>query len=687
MTRNPRFDPLFEPVAIGPVTAPNRFYQVPHASGMTPHAQPNMRAGFRGMKAEGGWGVVCSGYCSIDMSADDTPLPYGRLWSDADIRGHALTVDAIHEHGSLAGVELWHGGAVTMNRVSRTPPLSPSGVRWAPTHLHFMHNLHPRAMDREDIRNVIAWQREAAERARTAGYDILYVYAGMGYLPHQFLLTEHNRRTDAYGGSVENRVRIVREMLDATREAAGDRCGVALRISIELLARRPGETAATEAHEVLALLSDHADLFDVKMDFPHTDCGVSRFSPEGSHEPVAAIAKQVTDKPVVGVGRFTSPDAMVGQIRRGVLDLIGAARPSIADPFLPKKLEEGREDEIRECIGCNICIASWHDCAPIRCTQNPTVGEEWRRGWHPERARPKGSDANVLVVGAGPAGLDCAMTLGARGYDVALAEAGTELGGRLIFEARLPGLSAWMRVRDYRAGRIANMANVEVYYDSRLTVEEILEFGFSHVAIATGCRWTAAGLSDDELPSAEFAGANVFTPSDLAAGHWPDGRVVVFDYDNYYMGSVVAEALADRGAQVSYVTPTGSAAAWSIQSNEVVPVHQRLRERQVAIHTSQRVLSLHGDHAVLAHHFSGEKDRIEADALVVVGQRRPEDSVLQALLLREAEWRDAGILSVRGIGDARAPGTVAHAVYAGREYAETLDQAPANAPMLVDVPL
>ena len=180
----------------------------------------------------------------------------------------------------------------------------------------------------------------------------------------------------------------------------------------------------------------------------------ARFSEEGFQERYVAEVKKLTGKPVVGVGRFTSPDMMVSQIRRGVLDFIGAARPSIADPWLPRKIAEGREDEIRECIGCNICRAHNNMGVPIRCTQNPTMGEEYRRGWHPERVpAAKGhAEDSVLVVGGGPAGLECAMTLGKRGYRVMLAEARRELGGRVALESRLPGLSSWGRVRDYRAG-------------------------------------------------------------------------------------------------------------------------------------------------------------------------------------------------------------------------------------------
>ena len=197
---------------------------------------------------------------------------------------------------------------------------------------------------------------------------------------------------------------------------------------------------------------------------------------------------------MVGVGRFTSPDTMVSQIRRGVLDLIGAARPSIADPFLPKKIEEGRGDDIRECIGCNICVSGDMTITPIRCTQNPTMGEEWRKGWHPDRIAPKQSDKRVLVVGAGPAGLEAARALGQRGYEVHLAEAGRELGGRVSLESRLPGLAEWARVRDWRVTQLNKMANVAIYPDNRLTADDVIGFDADCVVLATGCHWRRDGF-------------------------------------------------------------------------------------------------------------------------------------------------------------------------------------------------
>jgi dimethylamine/trimethylamine dehydrogenase len=682
---NPHYATLFEPVRIGPVTAPNRFYQVPHASGMT-ESNPRVRAAFRATKAEGGWGVVTTGAVSTHPSSDDSPLPFARLWDDNDIRSHAMSVDAIHEHGALAAVELWHGGAAVMNRTSRIAPYSPSGVPWAATHVGFMGNQRPRIMDSRDIRNVIDWQVAAARRARSAGFDIVYIYAGMGYLGYEFLLEEYNHRTDAYGGSVENRVRFVRELIEATKEAVGDSCGVALRISLEELRAKASEHHESEAHEVVGLLADLPDLWDVKMDSSPTDCGASRFRAEGAHEPVIDFVKRVTDKPVVGVGRFTSPDTMVSQIKRGILDLIGGARPSISDPFLPNKIREGREDEIRECIGCNICISSWHDGVPVRCTQNATAGEEWRKNWHPERFEKAGSEDRVLIVGGGPAGLEAGLIAARRGYHVTIADRAQQMGGRLVFETSLPGLNTWGRVRDYRLYALQQMGNVDLYTESELGVDEILALEHQRVAIATGARWTRALYSSLEIPLGELEGPGVYTPDDLAAGVVPEGPTLVYDFDNYYLGGAIAEYLAEKGLQVSYATPAGHASAWTIMTNEQPFVHQALHRLGVEITTQSLLDEFNGEQAQLSNIFTGKSRVVVARSVVIVGLRLPEDSLYQQLMQRESEVHEAGIKSVERIGDALAAGALVHAVYSGHGFARQLDR-PADELYLRDIPV
>jgi dimethylamine/trimethylamine dehydrogenase len=594
--------------------------------------------------------------------------------------------DAVHEHGALAGIELWHGGGSVSNKTSRFPPLSPSGLSWMATHVGFMGNQRSRAMDAGDIRNLLRWQAEAARKARSAGFDIIYVYAGMGYLPYEFLLPEYNHRSDEYGGSIENRVRLVRELLQVTRDAVGGRCAVALRISMEELRGRPGTNAASEAHEVVSLLADVPDLWDVKMDSSPTDCAPSRFSPEGSHEPIINFVKQLTRRPVVGVGRFTSPDVMVSQVRRGILDLIGGARPSIADPFLPRKIDEGREHEIRECIGCNICISSWHDGVPVRCTQNPTAGEEWRRGWHPERFAPPASDSSILIVGGGPAGLECATTLARRGYGVTLADSAKEFGGRLRFETALPGLKTWSRVSDWRLGQLRERPNVNMYPGSALGVEDILGLEHRHVVIATGARWTKMLFSTLEFPVGELDGPTVYTPDDLAAGAVPQGPVVVFDFDNYYLAGVIAEQLA-KSAQVAYVTPAGNASAWTFMTNELPLVHRALAKAGVPIHTLRRVTAFDGEAVTIADVYSGAETRLACRSLVIVGVRVPRDELYHALIARTADLDKAGIAGVDRVGDVLAPGAIVHAVHSGHRYAREFDSIPAAAPYVRDYPL
>ena len=668
MARNPRYDILFEPVKIGPKTAKNRFFQVPHASGMT-NAAPHVRAAFRETKAEGGWGVVCTGACSIHPSSDDSPFPCATLWDEADVRSHAVMTEAVHRHGALAGVELWHGGAAALNRTTRHSPLSPSGVPWMATHVGFMSASRPKIMDKSDIKALIGWHRDAAIRAERAGFDIHYVYAGMGYLPHQFLLPDYNQRTDEYGGNARNRVRLVLELLDTVREATHGRCAVALRISLQELRARPCENAASEAHEVIGYLKDAPDLFDVKMDYSATDCSPSRFTAEGSHEPVIDFVKTITAKPVVGVGRFTSPDTMVSQIKRGILDFIGGARPSIADPFLPQKIDEGREADIRECIGCNICISSWHDGVWVRCTQNPTAGEEWRRGWHPERVA-RDSEGSVLVVGGGPAGLEAALTLARRGFQVSIAEKSRQFGGRLLWETALPGLKTWFRVAEYRLGQLKQMDNVSLFPESALSAQDVLDFGAQNVVVATGARWLNVLCGSNELPSSPAAGPRIYTPDDLAGGILPEGPVAVFDFDNYYLGTAVAEDLASKGCEVTYITTAGTAAAWSFLTNEQPLIHQALAKRGIAYRTLEIVSGFDGETVRLAQIFSGEVREIQARSLVIVGQRLGGSALYDQL--QASDLAAAGIQSLHLAGDAHAPGAIAHAVYHGHKTAREM---------------
>ena len=678
MTANSRYDVLFEPVRIGPVTAKNRFYQVPHCTGMG-WLRPRMVAALRGMKAEGGWGVVCTEYCSIHPSSDDQPYPSASLWDETDIKANALMTERVHEHGALAGVELWFGGSRTANSLTREVSMDVASV---PNLVGDPYQT--RAMDKQDIRTLRKWHRDAASRAKTAGFDIVYVYATHGYLLSNFLSPVNNTRIDEYGGSLENRVRLVREIIADTKEAVGDSCAVAVRFSADEGGGADGAPAPSDRREMFEILAELPDLWDINIADYSYEMGTSRFVKEGALEPYMAFVKSVTSKPVVTVGRFTSPDTMVSQVKRGIVDFIGAARPSIADPFLPRKIAEGRIEDIRECIGCNICYAGDGKGVPIRCTQNPTMGEEWRRGWHPEIIAAKGSDARVLIVGAGPAGLEAARALGQRGYGVVLAEARRELGGRVMAECRLPGLSEWSRVRDYRVQQIAAMANVEIYRESELGADDVLAVAADHVVIATGATWRRDGFGRFHPAGMTDPGPaeHIYTPDDIMAGRLPEGRVVVFDDDHYYMGAVVAERLATEGVSVIFVTPGTMVAAWSTYTAEQVRTQKRLIELGVEIVSTYGLSAFDGGEAELACVLTGRRRRVAAEAVVMVTARRPNDGLYRELSEKAVAAAGGAPRTLRRIGDAEAPAIIAAAVYAGHRYARELD-APEDARLRV----
>jgi dimethylamine/trimethylamine dehydrogenase len=531
-------------------------------------------------------------------------------------------------------------------------------------------------MDKSDIADLRRWHRTAALRGKKIGYDIIYVYAGK-YLggPMFFLSRRYNNRSDEYGGSLENRCRLLRELIEDTKEAVGDTCGVVCRISMDELIG-PAGLHKEEVEELIGLLDDYPDMWDLTLSGWENDSQTSRFTEEGYQEPFVNRVKKISKKPVVGVGRFTSPDTMVRMVKQGILDMIGAARPSIADPFLPRKIEEGRFEDIRECIGCNICVASDFNMAPLRCTQNPTMGEEFRRGWHPEIIRPKESDASVLIVGAGPAGLEAARALGRRGYDVKLAEATTELGGRVKQECRLPGLSAWGRVRDYRVQQLNQLPNVETFLDSHLDAEQVLSFGFNHLVIATGSGWRRDGIARFHTHPIDIAdAAAVYTPDDVMAGRELSGRVLIFDDDHYYMGGVMAELLQTKGCAVTLVTTAADVSNWTHNTMEQHRIQGRLMELGVALLPHKALASIGRTEAKLTCVMTGRESSMEFDAILLVTARAPEKVLGDALEARRAEWSDAGIKSVTAIGDALAPATIAHAVYAGYRYAEELDAA------------
>lgn len=664
--RDSRYDILFEPVKIGPVTARNRFYAAPHATGHS-RLQPNGSIAMRETKAKGGWGVVATQLSEIDPSSSLSNLPVDTFWDAQDVRSQSKLVERLHSHGALAAIELGHSGLRSRNLSTGMPVLAPSGLPI----LKPEFPAQSKAMSLSDITEVRKSYRAAALRAKEAGFDIVYVYASHdASLLTNFLSRRTNFRADEYGGTLENRARLLREVIEDTKDAVGGTCAVAVRLAVhEFYADHP-LTEQNEGRDLIGMLAELPDLWDVNISGWARDSSSSRFEEEGFQEQYTGWVKSLTTKPVVGIGRYTSPDRMASLVRKGVYDLIAAARPSIADPYLPKKIEEGRIDDIRECIGCNVCVATDAYSVQIKCTQNPTISEEWRRGWDPETMPAAPTPGTALVVGAGPAGLESALTLGRAGHTVILADRRSVLGGRVADESRLSGLAAWGRVRDYRVYQLQQMANVEIYLGSDLGAADVMEFNADHVVIATGSAWRRDGVGSTRFsPIPGLDGITTFTPTDIFQGAPLPNDILIYDDEHNYMGGVLAEHLARAGHKVTLVTPLPVISAWTNYTLEQPRIVERLHGLGVEMRPRERVAEVtNGSVRLVAADIDAQTGVRTPDAILLVTAREAEDGLYRALL---AAGCDEAKLHLAG--DCLAPGTVQAATFSGHKVAREID--------------
>jgi len=666
-----RYDILFEPVKIGPVTAPNRFFAVPHATG---HGwnQPSGAIALRSMKAEGGWGTVAVQITEIAPDTDMANHPMERIWDDSDIPRHQAQVNEIKKHGALAAVELGHGGMRARNITTGLPVIGPSSFPVLRPEVP----VQARAMDKSDINAFRKSHKHAAQRAVIAGYDILYVYAAHDIsLFSNFISVNTNKRTDEYGGSLDNRVRLLKEVLQDTHDVAAGKCAVALRFSVAEPGRKNGLTHDGEGRDIVEALAELPDLWDVNISGWSNDSATARFSDEGFQLQYTDFVKTLTSKPVVGVGRFTSPDMMVAIIKKGRLDLIGGARASIADPYLPNKIKENRIEDIRECIGCNICVSMDSYGLPIRCTQNPTVSEEWRRGWHPENPAAHIEHQSHLIVGAGPAGLECALTLAKTGDKVTLADAENEVGGRVLQEAQLPGLQSWIRVRDYRLHQLRQKPNVEIYLNSYMTANDIVDFEANTVTLATGASWRRDGIGSSNFDTLQLDNTTVFSADDILANvslGSNKSRVVVYDDEHFYMASALAEKLQMEGHQITYVTPLPSISTWTENTLEQARIIDRLGSLGIVLVPNVKL-----DNGPTFHNTLTNKNlELVFDCLVFVGARISNESLY-------FELKATGqINKLYRTGDCLSPGIIQNAILSGHQVARQILAGESTAAMM-----
>jgi dimethylamine/trimethylamine dehydrogenase len=700
MPRDSKFDPLFEPIAIGPKTMKNRFYQTPQCAGAG-WQRPGSQASHRHVKAEGGWGAISTELCSIHPETDFTPQALATIWDEGDVRNFRHFTDGLHAHDALAAIELTYSGPHSWNWLTREVPRGPSSYS-----SDAIPQVYCAPMYEEDIEDVIRLHVEATKRAVDAGFDIIYHYAADSMLVVQFMSAFYNKRDDRYGGDLEKRATFGLRLLEETRKAVGDSCAIATRFAIDDLQGHASISKHGEGMRFIERFDSEGliDLWDIKLG-PYTawaeDAAPSRFQKTNHELAYVEGLKAITDKPVLMVGHMTSPDDMLENLQKGHCDIIGAARATIADPFLPRKVDEGRVDDIRECIGCNMCVGRFEVGSMIVCTQNATSMEEYRRGWHPEKFVKTEDPCSVLVVGAGPAGLECARVLGERGYDVHLREADDELGGHMRDVQRYPGLSEWGRVTTYRTGQLAKMKNVEVHTGvGRMTAEDILEYGADKVVLAVGARWDSQGFTGATGSIIEGADASLpqfLTPEQVMSGKAVGERVLVLDGEGFIAGIAMAELMADQGKAVTVMTHGHVVASFLHNTGETANLQRMMNEKGiqerimhwidsfeiVGTEVRAKVFYLFRDgyrRSVTPDPDGGNprrmSDKVDVatfDSVILCTSRRPNRELYDALHQRQGEWAENEIEGIYRAGDCYAPRLLPDVVFDGHRIAREFE--------------
>jgi dimethylamine/trimethylamine dehydrogenase len=706
MARDPKYDVLFEPISVGPKTAKNRFWQTPHCAGPGSE-RPGAQAAFRGMKAEGGWGTIFTEFCSVHPESDDYPYVSARLWDAGDIVNLGHMCDALHEHGALAGVQLWYGGIQSACLESREIPRSSGNL---PSNGYRGYAMYGREADEDEIKELVRFYVEAAKRGQQAGFDVFEVICSDSNVTMQFFERRYNHRGDGYGGSLENRSRFIIEVLSALKSECGGESAIGARFNMDSTRGASGIQHFDEGIGFVEILAREGvvDVLSTKIgdleEWAGEDAGGSRFRKANWTRPFVDQVKGVMGEiPVVNNGRFTSPDDMIGAINAGQCDIIGAARPSIADPFLPNKIAEGRNEDIRECIGCNMCVSKFQQNGQIYCTQNATTMEEYRRGWHPEKFEPADDPCSVLVVGGGPAGMECARVLGMRGFDVHLREAEAELGGHWKDVARYPRCSEWGRVISYRQIQLDKLKNVEVQLGvGMMSADDVLDYGADKVVIATGSHWADDGTGAEThapIPGADASLAHCLTPEQVMAGKTVGDRVVIVDGDSHFTGIALAEFLADQGKQVTIVTDVADVAEYTHYTMEIGNLKRMVHEKKIGqwtYHWPEKIepgkvtlTYLYRDSPDLTDLGNGRFGRregtdtldIACNSVVLVTSRVPNAELYCELKERAGEWADKEIAAIYRTGDCHAPRQLMNAIFDAHRLAREFDSPDPHIPL------
>lgn len=631
---------LFSPGRIARMELRNRVVMAPMVVqlGSANGAVTGRSVDYYARRAQGGAGLVIveASYVCADGKAFACQLG---IDADGLIPGHFELVEAIHRHGAKAALQIHHGGA-------RANPALTGGTILGPSPVAEAGNLSvPRELTEQEIEKLADDYARAARRAQHAGYDALEIHGAHGYLIHQFLSTATNKRTDQYGGSLENRMRFAELVLRKVRVAVGTRFPLLFRMSAE------GGYAIDEAVQIARALEACG------VDAIHVSVGgtapISLIAPDAS--PMArpegwltghaATIKQRVAVPVIVVGEIRHAQFAEDVLAQGKADFIALARPFLADPDWPAKARAGRHDEIRHCISCDYCRLALMFTRPIRCLVNPEVGREREFA----AIEPAPAVKNVLVVGGGPAGLEAARVAAARGHRVSLCEHGAELGGQLHLAALPPHKQKIEWLRECLVTQ-ARKAGVILSVSTTFRPAALAEGEVDAVVVATG-----ALPRDDELPGARAG--QVVSAWDVLEGRPPAKGLAVLVLGGWQMGCETAEFLAERGNRVTLVSRSPAEdLAGDVVASYRAPLLARLRRLGVTLRTRCDVRELKDGNAIVVE-AGGSEQAVSADLVVFARGSLPQPTWLDELRAKVPE--------VHVVGDCVEPRTIAEALYEG----------------------
>ena len=660
------FPRLFSPLRLGSLQLRNRIFSSGHDTVMAQRGLVSEQLiAYQRARAAGGVGLIVVQVAAVHPTAEYTSHALG-AWDDACIPGFRRLAEVVHAEGAGIIGQVFHGGREIMDSDDGTlpVPLAPSSV--PSERFHTM----PRSMPVPLIREIVAGYAASAARLRAAGLDGVEIVASHGYLPAQFLSPRVNLRSDAYGGSLENRLRFLREVIASVRTAVDDGAVVGLRISID--EHSAEGLQRDETLEALAALDRDGgpDYVSVVAGTSATLAGSDHIVPpmtmaNAYTAPLAAAAKAVVRVPVLVAGRVNQPQEAEHILELGQADAVAMTRALISDPLLPAKAAAGRLDEIRACVGCNqACIGHFHAGYPISCIQYPESGRELEFGTRMPVG--PGERRRVMVVGGGPAGLKAAAVAAARGHDVTLHEAGRWVGGQVLLAQLLPGRAEFGGVVTNLRGE-AERAGVRIVTSSPVDAGVVERAAPDAVIVATGALPYRPPLELVNDPLVLDAW-QVIRGTEV-----PAGRIVVVDWRCDWIGPGVALLLAAAGHPVTLAV-NGYTPGFRIQQYVRDASIAALNRAHVTILPLTRPFGYDGSAVFLQHTLTEEAVIVEdVAALVLAHGHLPESALLDSLAARTDLRSAAGHpIEIHGIGDCLAPRTVEEAVLEGLRVASAI---------------